>query len=338
MILLLSLVSKSFAQTENKINVENGIISLMYHRFDENKYPTTNIRTEVFLKHIEEIYNLNSEFINFENFEKVLKTGIHKNYILLTIDDAFSSFYENAWPILKSKKIPFILFVSTHEIGKYGYMNWEQIKEIEKNHLVTIGNHSHSHEYLIDWDDTQIYSDLETSIKIFKKNLGYSPKIFSYPFGEYSTNLKKITTGLNFKYAFGQHSGAIDATKDFLELPRFPINEKYGEIERFRSIINTLPFPYENITPENRYLKDNQNPPQVRIKFYEDLIDIKNIGCYSNEGDRWRKSEIKFLNTNEILISINEKFTTERGRINCSLLENNGKWRWLGIQYVVSEL
>mgnify|MGYP001156992909 FL=1 len=338
MILLLSVVSKSFAQTINKVNVENGIIGLMYHRFDENKYPSTNIRTEIFLKHIEEINKVNSKFINFQEFEQILENNIDRNYILLTIDDAFSSFYENAWPILKNKKIPFILFVSTQEIGKYGYMNWEQIKEIEKSNLVTIGNHSHSHEYLIDWDDGQIYSDIETSIKIFKENLGYSPEIFSYPFGEYSTNLKKITSNLNFKYAFGQHSGVIDITKDLLELPRFPINEKYGEIERFKSIINTLPFPYQSISPENRYLKNDENPPEVRIKFYEDLIDIKNITCYSNEGNKWRRSEIKFLNKSEILVLINEKFITERGRINCSLLGNNGKWRWLGIQYVISEL
>ena len=310
----------------------------MYHRFDENKYPSTNIRTQIFLKHIEEINKLNSKFINFQEFKEILKTSIDRNYILLTIDDAFSSFYENAWPILKNKKIPFILFVSTQEIGKYGYMSWDQIKEIEKSNLVTIGNHSHSHEYLIDWSDSKIYSDIEASIKIFTENLGYSPKVFSYPFGEYSTNLKQITSNLNFKYAFGQHSGAIDITKDLLELPRFPINEKYGEIERFKSIINTLPFPYKNITPENRYLINDENPPEVNIKFYDNLIDIKNITCYSNEGNKWRRSEIKFLNKSEILILISEKFTTERGRINCSLLGNNGKWRWLGIQYVIAEL
>ena len=131
-------------------------------------------------------------------------------------------------------------------------MNWEQIKEIENYNFVTIGNHSHSHEYLIDWNDEKIINDLKTSINIFKKELGYSPKIFSYPFGEYSTNLKKIVLDLNFEYAFGQHSGVIDKTKDFLELPRFPINEKYGELKRFKSILKTLPFPYENITPENR--------------------------------------------------------------------------------------
>ena len=330
-------ISKSFGINLNTLNTEEGVTSLMYHRFDENKYPSTNIKNEIFIEHLKEINNSEIEFITFEKFEEIIKTGIKKNYLLLTIDDAFKSFYLNAWPILKNKKIPFILFVSTEAIGKNGYMTWEQIREVTSSNLVTIGNHSHTHEYLIDWKDSEIKSDLETSIKIFKEELGYSPEIFSYPFGEYSSNLKKIVSDFNFKFAFGQHSGVIDPTKDFLELPRFPINEKYGEIKRFKSILKTLPFPYESITPENRYLKKDGNPPKVKIKFFKNLINIQNINCYSNEGNIWRKSDIQFINENELMILLKEKFKSERGRINCSLWKENGKWRWLGIQYVIAE-
>ena len=309
----------------------------MYHRFEENKYPSTNIKNDIFIKHINEINNLGIKFITSKKFEEIIKNKIDKNYLLLTIDDAFESFYLNAWPILNNKKIPFILFVSTREIGKYGYMTWEQIREITKNDLVTIGNHSHSHEYLIDWSDDKIKSDLATSNEIFKKELGYLPKIFSYPFGEYSSNFKKIVNDLNFTFAFGQHSGVIDSTKDFLELPRFPINEKYGELKRFKSILQTLPFPYENITPENRYIKKNENPPEIKIKFFKNLINIENINCYSNEGNTWGKSDIKFISNDELIILLKEKFKSERGRINCSLQDKSGKWRWLGIQYVIAE-
>ena len=238
---------------------------------------------------------------------------------------------------LKEKKIPFIIFISTREVGKNGYMTWDQIKEVSSSDLVTVGNHSHTHDYLIDWEDNKVIHDLQTSISIFKKKLGYSPSIFSYPFGEYSSNLKKIVQDLNFKFAFGQHSGAIDHTKNLLELPRFPINEKYGELERFRFILKTLPFPYEEIIPENRYLKIEDNPPKVKIKFFKNLIDTKNINCYSNEGNVWRKSNIKFINEDELIIIPAEKFITERGRINCSLQEEKDQWRWLGIQYVIAE-
>jgi len=337
LILLIISISKSFGLDLNKLNTESGIISLMYHRFDENKYPSTNIKSEIFLEHLIEIDKQGIEFINFNKFKEIIENNIKKNYLLLTIDDAFESFYLNAWPILQERKIPFILFVSTREIGNYGYMNWEQIREIEKSNLTIIGNHSHTHEYLVDWNNEKIKNDLETSFRIFEEKLGYLPKVFSYPFGEYSNDLKKIISEFEFEFAFGQHSGVIDSTTNRLELPRFPINEKYGELKRFISILNTLPFPYKTIIPENRYLQSNENPPEVKIEFYKNLIDIKNINCYSNEGNVWRKSDIKLVNNNEVLILLQEKFKSERGRINCSLRENNGKWRWLGIQYVIAE-
>jgi len=334
LIIFLILSSKSLG---TNVNTQSGIISLMYHRFEENKYPSTNIKIKIFLDHLKEINNLGIEFINVKNFKKVMENKIDKNYLLLTIDDAYESFFIHAWPLLNEKKIPFIIFVSTREIGKPGYMTWNQIRQIEKSDLVTIGNHSHSHDYLIDWEKNKIKKDIETSIKIFKKELGHSPTIFSYPFGEYSTDLVKIIEDFNFQFAFGQHSGVIDNTKKNLELPRFPINEKYGEIKRFKSILKTLPFPYEKITPENRYLKINENPPDVKIKFFDNLINIQNINCYSNEGGTWKKSKIKFISKNELNIQLEEKFKSERGRINCSLREKDGLWRWLGIQYVIAE-
>ena len=117
----------------------------MYHRFNENKYPSTNIQMDIFKSEIDIIYNNNYKFYNPNKFEIEFNKPKTEKKFLLTIDDAFTSFYENAWPFLKEKKIPFILFVSTDAIGKFGYMTWCQIKEIEKEEFVFLGNHSHSH-------------------------------------------------------------------------------------------------------------------------------------------------------------------------------------------------
>ena len=309
----------------------------MYHRFEENKYPSTNIKINDFKEHIKIIEENEIKFINPKNFENELKNNKLQRKILLTIDDGFISFYKNAWPILKEKKIPFILFVSTREVGAFNYMTWEQIRELSKENFVEIGNHSHTHEYLVDENNELIKKDIETSISIFKNNLGKNSIFFSYPFGEYSNNFKNIIKNFGFKYAFGQHSGVIDETKNLYELPRYPINEKYGEIKRFKSLTKTLPLKYKSIIPEEKYLLQNKNPTNVKIEFYNDIKNIKSVGCYSNEGNKWRRSDIKFENSNTITINIAEKFVGERGRINCSLRDPSGLWRWLGIQFVVSE-
>jgi peptidoglycan/xylan/chitin deacetylase (PgdA/CDA1 family) len=314
-----------------------GVISLMYHRFEENKYPSTNIRIDDFKKHLKIVEDNQIKFINPKNFENELINNKNQRKILLTIDDGFLSFYNNAWPILKENKIPFILFISTREVGAFNYMTWEQIREINKEDFVEIGNHSHTHEYLVDESKDQIIADINESISIFEKNLGKNSKFFSYPFGEYSIEFVNIIKSLGFKYAFGQHSGVIDETKNFYELPRFPINEKYGEIKRFKSLIKTLPFKYKKISPEEKYLLQKNNPPEVKIEFYENIDNLKSVNCFSNEGERWRKSIIKFESANTLLIKINEKFVGERGRINCSLRDQSSFWRWLGIQFVISD-
>ena len=114
--------------------------------------------------------------------------------------------------------------------------------------------------------------------------------------------------------------------------------EKYGEVERFKTILQTLPFPFKSIEPENRYINDSNNPPKVSIQFYDNLNNLENINCFSNEEDKWRNSMIEFENKYKLNIELSGKFITERGRINCSLRENNGFYRWLGIQFVIANL
>ena len=309
----------------------------MYHRFNENKYPSTNIQLDIFKKQLQIIEDEGIEFVHPKNFEKSLSEKKDQRKILLTIDDGLLSFYENAWPILREKNIPFILFVNTREVGVFNYMNWDQILELHNSKNVEIGNHSHSHEYLVDKSPEEIKMDIAKSIKIFENKLGKNSNFFSYPFGEYSLEFKNIIKDFGFKYAFGQHSGVIDETKDLWELPRFPINEKYGELKRFKTLMKTLPFKYKAIQPKDRYLLQYKNPPNVKIEFYESIKNLKQINCFSNEGNKWRNSKIFFLEKNILNIVIDEKFVGERGRINCSLKETDGFWRWLGIQYVISE-
>ena len=311
---------------------DEGIVSIMYHRFDENKYPSTNIEINIFKEHLNIIKNSKFDFFHPKELEDKFDIPKKNKKILLTIDDGFKSFYEEAWPILKKEKIPFVLFVSTEPVGKNGYMTWDQIKEIEKYDFAVIGHHSHTHSYLIDKTEEDFILDIEIANNIFLNNLGYIPPLFSYPFGEYSKFMKDYISK-NFKFSFGQHSGIIDINKDKFELPRFPINEKYGEIKRFKSIISYFPFEYKTLEPEEKKLKKDNNPPNFKVEFFKDQKNLDNISCYSNEGGLWEKSKID-LNNFELLIKFRESFVPRRGRINCSL-NDDGKWRWFGTQFTI---
>jgi peptidoglycan/xylan/chitin deacetylase (PgdA/CDA1 family) len=328
------LIANSKAEDNNikQYSRDEGVLSIMYHRFDENKYPSTNIRMDIFKKHIQLIKDLDYDFIHPKNFENNFNIPKKQKKILITIDDAFQSFYEVAWPFLKKNKIPFILFVSTEPVGNKGYMTWSQIREIESENFAVIGHHSHSHEYLIDVSNENFINDIETANRIFNEKIGYIPNLFSYPFGEYSEFMRQYISK-NFTYAFGQHSGVIDVNKEKFQLPRFPINENYGEIKRFRSIMKTYPLEYKKLLPLDKKLNQSNNPPLFSVEFFDNQTNIKNINCYSNEGDKWEKSNIQISN-GKLSIKFREAFLPRRGRVNCSL-NDNGKWRWFGTQFII---
>ncbi len=305
----------------------------MYHRFNETKYPSTNIQMDIFKEHINIIKEGGYEFLNPNSLSEIFFVEKKEKKFLLTIDDGYVSFYKNAWPYLLENEIPFLIFISTEAVGKNGYMNWDQIKEIEKYDFVSIGNHSHSHDYLVNFDFNDFKNDIKKSINIFKNNLGYNPIFFSYPFGEWSSDQKKIISE-NFDFAFGQHSGVIDLNKDQYELPRFPINEKYGNLERFKFIVNLLPFQYKKVFPEEKII-DEDNPPEMKVEFFKDQ-EINNINCFSNEGTGWDNSKLQIEN-NVLKINFRDKFKQRRGRINCSIKDKDG-WRWFGVQFILKNI
>jgi len=333
-ILLSNTDSKAEENNFKHYSADKGILSLVYHRFDENKYPSTNIKMGIFKQQIKIIRNLKYNFYDPQDLKKNFHTVKIEKKILITIDDAFSSFYEIAWPYLKKEKIPFILFVSTQSIGSNGYMTWNQIKELDKESTAYIGNHSHTHDYLVDLKNEDFINDIYTASAIFREKLGYNPIFFSYPFGEYSSLIKK-NISKNFMFSFGQHSGVIDINKDRHELPRFPINEKYGDLKRFEFLINLNPLQYKILYPNEKYLTNNNNPPKFFVEFFDEQKNISNINCFSDEGNKWKKSNIDF-NQNTLKLNFREKFNFRRGRVNCSL-NDDGVWRWFGVQFSIKK-
>ena len=181
---------------------DQGVLSIMYHRFEENKYPSTNIKMNIFLEHIDAIKNNGFEFYDPKLFNEQFNEPKDNKKILLTIDDAFLSFYENAWPILKKNEIPFILFVSTEPIGKRGYMTWEQIKEIEKEKFVYIGNLGNSNLSLVLSITPECCPNpyLKFSLIKFFCSKEYSPKGYEKKIGLYPKFLLKISIDFFISY------------------------------------------------------------------------------------------------------------------------------------------
>ena len=118
-------------------------------------------------------------------------------------------------------------------------------------------------------------------------------------------------------------------------MPRFPINEKYGDLKRFKSLINYLPLEYETLKPDQKKLSDKNNPPKIIVKFFPEQKNIEKINCYSNNGGEWSQPKLK-IKKQVLEINFEKKFLPRRGRINCSL-NDNGNWRWFGTQFTIKK-
>ena len=327
--IIITLLLALFVFINELLAKENSIAVFVYHRFGENNYPSTNIRMPQFKKHLDELIKNNYNVVSIETIIDALENNknLPEKTVAITIDDAFFSIYKKAWPILKEKKLPFTIFVSTGPVNSNSknYMNWEQLKEMN-NRGVTIGHHTKNHFHLVGKKKETIISEIEEASDDFLKNLGYVPDIFAYPYGEYSSEIKEITKNY-FKAAFGQQSGGIYNGIDIFELPRFSLNEQYGDLKRFKFAANSYGLKIKNVLPENKVITDI-NPPLLGFTLLDDLEGL--IRCYPSHNI---KADLTKLANKRIEIRFDRAFPKGRTRINCTINDNK-KWRWSGFQFL----
>ena len=75
--------------------------------------------------------------------------------------------------------------------------------------------------------------------------------------------------------------------------------------------MRTLPLKYKNITPKIDIFLQKENPPKVNIEFYGNIKNLKQINCFSNEGNKWRNSEIIFKNDEVLRIYLKNSLENE---------------------------
>jgi len=311
-------------------------VVIMYHRFGDARYPSTNVRIEQFEAHLAEIRDGGYTVRPLAEIVAALRAGreLPPKTIALTIDDAFLSVYEQAWPRLRQARLPFTLFVATRPIDekKPDFMSWTQLRELA-DAGVTIGAHTATHAHMPMLSDERNREEIKESSASYEAMLGKRPRLFAYPYGEYSLAVRRIAREAGFDAAFGQHSGALYRGTDFFGLPRFAMNEHYGDVKRFRLAANTLPLPASDITPAETYLKTGANPPLFGFTVAGDIAKRLNLlACYATGQGKVR---IERLGDTRIEVRMNQAFPSGRTRVNCTLPAGKGHWRWLGRQFLV---
>jgi len=314
---------------------DNGAVVVMYHRFGEPDLPSTNIRLEQFEAHIAELTSGRYRVLPLREIVSALSEGraLPDRAIAITVDDAFLSVYTQAWPRLRAAGLPFTLFVATGPLDQNlpGYMSWDQLREMVAGGGVDVGNHGVTHGRMVNQAPATVRREIAEGAKRLKQELGTAPTLFAYPYGEYSGEIRDLAAKAGVLAAFGQHSGAIARTTDRFALPRYPLNETYGGMDRFRLIANSLPLPVTDLTPVDPLVTGANNPPLYGFTVVEGIEGLRALGCFATRNE----ITLERLGERRIEIRMARPFPPGRARINCTMPGPEGRWRWLGRQFYV---
>lgn len=147
---------------------------------------------------------------------------------LLTFDDGLEDVFRVVYPVLKAREIPFTIFVPVDLLDTPGYISIEQLKEMAKDPLVTIGSHGVSHRVMTTLSVGEQELELVESKKTLQRIIGRSVDVYAYPHGQFNSDTIKLLKKLNlYKAAFGVtgHPTNCFTESNRFDLPRFNIKD-----------------------------------------------------------------------------------------------------------------
>lgn len=121
--------------------------------------------------------------------------------VVITFDDGELNNFEIALPILKRFGYPAYFFIIVGRVGRPGYMNWDQLRELSRQGMI-VGSHGLSHQILTTLMDTQIDEELRASKRAIEVNLGITADTLSIPRGFCNDALIQKAYELGYKTVF----------------------------------------------------------------------------------------------------------------------------------------
>lgn len=208
------------------VGVVNAPI-LMYH-----KTPTDFERQLQFLR------DRGYETIDFDQLVAAFTTGttLPPKPVIITFDDGFSD-QMKAFELLRKYKMKATFYIvnagqsSNYCIGagrKYdqgyscgdGYLNWDEIRALDKSGFVTIASHTINHLNLVTLPAELKRQEIILGKKDLEAKLGRTVRHFAYPYGSYNASISAIVREAGFVTAVSTKPGSIHTPGDLLALKR----------------------------------------------------------------------------------------------------------------------
>jgi peptidoglycan/xylan/chitin deacetylase (PgdA/CDA1 family) len=324
--------------TAMPVFASGSCVVLQYHHFSTETPRITSVTPAEFQSHLDFLEREEFTVMPLDVVIKALKNNkkLPERCVSITVDDAYDSVYEEALPRLLQKGWSMSVFVNTRAIdeGVEAYLTWQQIREMAQ-HGIGIENHGHSHSHLVrllenetqsEWK-ARVTRDIQKAQTRITQEVGRSPELFAYPYGEYSLDLKRIVLSLGLT-GFGQQSGPISRDADFAVLPRFPMAADYAAMKGFKIKVKTLPLPVVKAVPEDPIVVLDEWRPILKLVLKPDSYTRSRLTCYANGSPdveiTWSTDE-----SDSVEIRPNQRLNVGRNRYNCTMPSAQpGRYHW----------
>ncbi len=322
------------ATTPKSVNNNGKISAFIYHKFgEESKYPSTSISTELFEEHLEYLKQNNYTVLTLGKALERLHSAndLPENTAVLTMDDGYKSIKTNALPLLEEYGYKATIFVATSHVGGNNYLSWEELQALQEKGF-EIGNHSHSHAHFVNYAPDRITKvfeqDLKKSQRLFRENLNKTAELYAYPFGEYCPGMQNILQKHGYRAAAAQRSGVMHKKSDQFALPRFPMNQYYGEMEKFRDKIGMHPLGVTDVNPKTPVLSE-QKKPGFTLTVQNNRINPNGLQCFL-DGERNCTVEAREKNASTFLrVQADRELNSRRTTFTVTAPSMDGKkWFW----------
>lgn len=165
-------------------------------------------------------------FVSLADVERALTGGapLPDRAIAITFADNYQGFYKYAFPFLKRERIPVAMFVHTGFVGsRVGRpkMTWDQLRELDRTGLVTIGSQTVTHRSLTELSTEEINRELNESKRVLEQQLGQPVRYLAYPNGAFNKAATTAAKRAGYALAFTERLIVAERRPNNWEVPRW---------------------------------------------------------------------------------------------------------------------
>lgn len=219
--------STTATKTTQKANLENlSMPILMYHHIRDFINPNDKIGTNLSVapsKLAEQLDYIKSKGYETITFEDLTVNKIPAKPVILTFDDGYKNFYQNAFPELKKRNMKAVVFIITGDIGGGEYMTSSELKEISQ-YGIEIGDHTISHPDLTKISVDKAQKEIANSKSALETLTGKKVISFCYPSGKFNPEVENVVKNAGYIYATTT-VGGITSFNNLFELNRYRVNK-----------------------------------------------------------------------------------------------------------------